>query len=243
MPDIEDLRRVERQIKPDGERMWWEVLREDVAAFLAPLDRPLILDVGCGSASGLGPGIRSRPGLHVGIDLDPDAARNPELDQFVRGSANRIPLRDGCVDLLVSGFVLEHLADPAAALREFARVLRPGGRAVLWTPNLLNYAIFISRLTPTAFHNWVRRLAFPQIGKDNMGTPYRANTSGALAREVLGAGLEIEGTVRYGASAYHYFRFSKPLFTLAALGSRVATGTALQRFKGMLIASCRKPAR
>lgn len=89
----------------------------------------------------------------------------------------------------------------------------------------------------------MRHLAFPQVGKDNLGTRYRANTSAALARAVRGAGLEIEGTVRYGASAYHYFRFSKPLFTLAGLGSRVATGTPLQRLKGMLIVSCRKPAR
>ncbi len=95
-------------------------------------------------------------------------------------------------------------------------------------------------VTPTRFHNWVRRLAFSGNGKDNCPTRYRANTAGALARALRGAGLELEGDVRFAAGAYHYWRFSKPLFYAAALASRIATHTPLCRFKSILVVRCVK---
>lgn len=45
--------------------------------------------------------------------------------------ATAIPLEDGSLDAIVGNMVLHHCPDPAAALREMARVLRPGGRLVL----------------------------------------------------------------------------------------------------------------
>jgi SAM-dependent methyltransferase len=51
--------------------------------------------------------------------------------RFVDGLATELPLADGSVDALWCERVLQHLADPQAAIDEFARVLRPGGRAVL----------------------------------------------------------------------------------------------------------------
>jgi SAM-dependent methyltransferase len=50
---------------------------------------------------------------------------------FVDGLAANLPLADGSVDALWCERVLQHLPDPQAAIEEFARVLRPGGRAVL----------------------------------------------------------------------------------------------------------------
>jgi SAM-dependent methyltransferase len=51
--------------------------------------------------------------------------------RFVDGLATDLPLDDDSVDVLWCERVLQHLGEPAAAVAEFARVLRPGGRAVL----------------------------------------------------------------------------------------------------------------
>jgi len=50
------------------------------------------------------------------------------------GDAMDYPLTDGCVDLLVSSSVLEHIPDPELAIREVFRVLKPGGRVYAEVP-------------------------------------------------------------------------------------------------------------
>lgn len=49
--------------------------------------------------------------------------------------ADRWPFDDDSMDVVVMGAIIEHLLDPAAALREARRVCRPNGRLVLSTPN------------------------------------------------------------------------------------------------------------
>jgi SAM-dependent methyltransferase len=61
-------------------------------------------------------------------DAFPCLERTPA---FVRGLAERLPLPDACADGVLSIFNLNHLIEPARALREMTRVLRPGGRLVL----------------------------------------------------------------------------------------------------------------
>ncbi len=47
---------------------------------------------------------------------------------FAGGDAQRLPFPDGAFDAVINGFLLRNLTDIAAALREFHRVLKPGGR-------------------------------------------------------------------------------------------------------------------
>jgi SAM-dependent methyltransferase len=57
------------------------------------------------------------------------------LSANVFGDAARLPFPDGAFDLVLAVEVLEHLPDPAAAVDELARVLRPLGTAVLSVPS------------------------------------------------------------------------------------------------------------
>jgi SAM-dependent methyltransferase len=78
----------------------------------------------------------------VGVERDPeqlaqavalaDEAGEADLVEFRAGDAMALPLAPGeAFDLVHSRFVLEHLADPAGAVREMARAVCPGGRVFL----------------------------------------------------------------------------------------------------------------
>jgi demethylmenaquinone methyltransferase/2-methoxy-6-polyprenyl-1,4-benzoquinol methylase len=68
----------------------------------------------------------------VGLDQSPEmlaeARRRlgPEVE-LVEASADRIPFADGAFDALTFTYLLRYVDDPAATLRELARVVRPGG--------------------------------------------------------------------------------------------------------------------
>lgn len=96
-----------------------------------------VLDLGCGT--GYGAAALAMGGLHVvGVDrIRPaERARGVGAD-FVVGDLTRLPFADETVDHLVSFQVIEHFADPRTYLGELARVLSPGGLALVSTPNRL----------------------------------------------------------------------------------------------------------
>jgi ubiquinone/menaquinone biosynthesis C-methylase UbiE len=101
-----------------------------------------ILEVGCGTGGLLV--VAARAGLAIeGVDLAARwliAARRRLSDHglsvpLLAASAERLPWPDARFDAVVADSVLEHLDDPARALREWARMLRPGGRLIVWSPN------------------------------------------------------------------------------------------------------------
>jgi 2-polyprenyl-3-methyl-5-hydroxy-6-metoxy-1,4-benzoquinol methylase len=108
-----------------------------------------VLDVGCSSGYLARP-LAARGNTIVGIELDPDAARAAEefCEQVLVGDVEtmELPLEPGSFDVVLGGDVIEHLRDPGAALERLRPLLRPGGRAVVSTPNVANWAIRLSLL-------------------------------------------------------------------------------------------------
>jgi ubiquinone/menaquinone biosynthesis C-methylase UbiE len=61
------------------------------------------------------------------------AGRSPS--RFAMALAEKLPFPDACFDRVLSREVIEHVIDPAAMVREVARVLKPGGIAIITTEN------------------------------------------------------------------------------------------------------------
>ncbi|GMA19345.1 methyltransferase domain-containing protein [Arsenicicoccus piscis] len=116
----------------------WRTM-ENSAAYLVPhlragLD---VLDVGCGPGTiTLDLAERVRPGRVMGLDPSQDVIatarghaddRGDTTTELTTGDVYALAFADDSFDVVHAHQVLQHLADPVAALREMARVTRPGG--------------------------------------------------------------------------------------------------------------------
>ena len=97
---------------------------------------PVVVDVGCGSGRALAKlARRFSPGRLIGIDIDPEmlavsretAGRAGVKVELMLGSSARLQLPDASADLLFCHQTFHHLVEQETALREFLRVLKPGG--------------------------------------------------------------------------------------------------------------------
>lgn len=118
------------------DRHWWYAARRAlVRRLVAPLPPGRALDVGCGGGGNTAV-LRDLGWRVVGLEHSPVAAALAARRGLAvaRADARRLPVRDASVDLVMSTDVWEHVDDDAAVAAEAARVLRPGGRALVAVP-------------------------------------------------------------------------------------------------------------
>jgi SAM-dependent methyltransferase len=126
----------------------WETLARRFREMAAPPPGAALVDVGCGTG-------RSRRvyagafGRYVGADLSPAAVAAARVaypaDEWVVADAAQLPFPDGTFDVVAFSSVLHHIPDFGPAVREGFRVLRPGGRAFAFDPNVLHPAMALLR--------------------------------------------------------------------------------------------------
>ncbi|MEU0052723.1 methyltransferase domain-containing protein [Streptomyces sp. NPDC006309] len=128
---------------------WEERFAADGAVYEAAVVRmglrpgQTVLDLGCGTGRVL-PALRTEvgdDGVVLGVDFTPAmldaAARHGRAGHagLLLADTCRLPLRSGTVDGIFSAGLINHLPEPATALREWARVTAPGGVLVLFHPS------------------------------------------------------------------------------------------------------------
>lgn len=125
----------------EGKHWWFLGRRQIIESFVARIcsdlgkEKPRILDVGCGTGANLQ--MLSNFGVAEGVDVSAEAldfCRARGLSKVKQGAAEVLPYDDASFDLVTGLDVVEHLDDDIAGLNEMRRVLRPGGRALLFVP-------------------------------------------------------------------------------------------------------------
>ena len=173
----------------------WRTLAARFAAAVGGREKR-ILDVGCGTGQSRQIYLDSSS-RYVGLDLSLGALRLARArfaeSGWMQADACRLPFGAAAFDVVAFSSVLHHLADRQAALAEALRVLRPGGWAFAFDPNLLHPAMLLFRhprsplynpegvspderpLLPSLLRRDFRQAGFAEIGQRGQSDiPYRA---------------------------------------------------------------------
>jgi SAM-dependent methyltransferase len=203
------------------------------------------LDIGCGHDF-LPPWMHGTDGTLdlqrwcvTGIDMDARAiARHPGLRHRVIGTGEQLPFDDNVFDLVTANMVIEHVETPARLFAEISRILAPGGRVIIHTPNVHGYTTAITRLLPNRTLAPLARLLLGRKAEDVYPTFYRANSVTDLRRLAAGSGLEIE-TCDLINSSPQSMRIL-PLMVMELLLMRSLRSRLVERFRPCLLTTLRK---
>jgi SAM-dependent methyltransferase len=133
---------------------------------LEPQTDGCYLEVGIGTGADALAAERETGARFIGLDLSSTMvreARGRGLLSAVVADAAAVPFRAGLFDGYCSDRTFQHVADPAAALREAARVVRPGGRIVAADPDYSTQTLaFPDQLLACKVLAWRAKFAMSQ---------------------------------------------------------------------------------
>jgi SAM-dependent methyltransferase len=210
-----------------------------VAALISPSTQ-VLLDAGCGRSAPVLRKFLGRVPRLVGVELVAfvDVPAGIETHNADLGA---IPMPDASVDLIMSRSVFEHLQKPEEVYREFARILRPGGKAVFLTANFWDYGVQVARAVPNRFHARVVKAVEGRAEADTFPTAYRTNTRGVVERLSRDSGLRVV-EFEYLSQYPNYLLFNAPLFLLGMAYEKLVSRFGFLRFlRGWILVTLENP--
>jgi ubiquinone/menaquinone biosynthesis C-methylase UbiE len=216
-------------------------LEQVLAHYLAPLpDGARLLDVGCGTGNLL----ERLGGRFTCAGCDPAEEmlrrardRNPEAELKI-AAAEALPFEEASFDAVLCIEVMRYLADPRIALHELARVLRPGGLALVTFAPLATTTLYplVNALTS--------RVRLPGLTHVRQ----HFHTVRGAERLLAGAGFgRVEVSARYFGPFIYLNRLSRPatsalLRRWEPVDDRLGRRRTLRNVSNLLVAAAWKPA-
>lgn len=199
-----------------------------------------LLDAGCGRTTPVLKRFIGKAKRLIGVELV-EFRDVPEGLETYNADLAHIPLPDACVDVIMSRSVFEHLTDPESVYREFARILKPGGRVIFLTANLYDYGTFVARLVPNGLHSKVVKVVEGRAEEDTFPTAYKTNTPGDVSRLAAQSGLKVQ-SFEYLSQYPNYLMFSGVVFFLGMCYEKlIAKFHALRFLRGWILVTLQKP--
>ncbi len=166
------------------------------------------LDVGCGyqilpswaMSEDAQRELVSSVGMLTGIDVDERIKDHRLLTYRVEGLGGRLPFRDASFDLVTANMVVEHIETPGKFLADIGRVLRPGGRFLFHTPNILFWVTFLAYLIPDAVKKPIIWKLEQRHADDVFPTRYTLNTPWRIERLAAQSSFEVEQLQMVGSN-------------------------------------------
>lgn len=193
----------------------WQPATEIFAAFVRRELRPdsRLLDLGCGRG-GIVEQLGHPPARMTGIDPDYLSLHQHRLISMPRAAAlsDQLPFAADSFDIVIAGWLLEHLVAPSRSFSAICRVLRPGGAFIFITPNTGHPVAWLNRVAGRLgqLQGWLVSRIYNRSEADTFSTYYQANSPAAIAGLTSNAGLTLE-SIEYIADP-SYLAFNRLLY-------------------------------
>lgn len=180
------------------ERGYLRILSEFDSLVLRRDDK-ILLDVGCGTGA-FTKRLQRENHLTLGVDISfksaSQASKIVDGCHFFSGDAEKLPLIDESVDVVVFSGVLHHLPSMDNALAECMRIMKPGGDFFAYDPNGVNPAMWVYRSAKSPLSTrkgWTvnERLLRKQ---EIFGALKRAGFSNVISKGISGVTYKYVGT-------------------------------------------------
>jgi SAM-dependent methyltransferase len=175
-------------------------------------EKTAVYDVGGGSLPYLDHSTKQEYNLRVvGLDIDAvELASAPPgiYDERICADITSYQGKENA-DLVICRCVLEHVSNVEKALSAIGRIMRPGGKVLIFTPSRNAWFARINLIMPEPLRCKILFFLYPEAADGHSGFPpvYHNCTPKQFRRAADDAGLEVETTKLYFASEYFSFFF------------------------------------